>query len=164
MLVGIVVAASSLTASYGVVEDPFPRGRRHRFPACPVQADLNGHQPVRCQPGHQFGSDQGAVGGDAGHDAVAMAGRQDLFEIGTDERLAAAKVDLKDSGSMELLHQVECLGGGEFTFGRVAGRRKTVTAAEVTRQGHFPGQIYRGAHPHFDVFIAHGEILFPGVG
>ena len=38
-----------------------------------------------------------------------------------------------------------------------------MAAAEITRLRNFPSQINRGAHPHFDVFIAHGEILFPGV-
>ena len=36
-------------------------------------------------------------------------------------------------------------------------------AAEVTGQRDLPGQIYRGTHSHFDIFIAHGEIPFPGV-
>ena len=47
--------------------------------------------------------------------------------------------------------------------GRLTRRREAVTAAEVAGQRDFPGQIYRGAHPHFNIFIAHGEILFPGV-
>ena len=163
MLVGMEVAASSFTAAMAASNTPSPRMASQVSLRRPVQAHLDGHQPVGGKPCHPLGTDQRAVGGDAGHDAMGMAGRQDLFEVGADERLAAAEVDLEDTRGMQLLHQVEGFGCREFVAGRVPRRRETVTAPEVTGQRDLPGQIYRGTHPHFDIFIAHGEIPFPGV-
>ena len=92
------------------IEDPCPADGVAGFPLGPVQTYLNCHQAVGSKTRDQFGSDQRAVGGDAGHDPPAVAGSQDLFEVGAEKRFAAAEVDLKDPRLVHLLHQVDQLG------------------------------------------------------
>ena len=101
ILVGMGLLASSLTACSAVVEDTVAADGVAGLAVGAVQADLDGHQPAGGQPLHQGPVEQGAVGGDAGHDAPLVAGGQDLFEVGAHERLAAAEIDLEDPGAVQ---------------------------------------------------------------
>ena len=106
---------------YGCIEYPVSTDGVTGFPLGPVQAHLNGDQPVGGKPCDPLRTYQGAIGGDAGHDAPGMAGRQDLLKIRTDKRLPSAKIDLKDTCGVQLLHQVKGLSCREFVVGRIPG-------------------------------------------
>ena len=117
----------------------------------PIKRDLDIEVVISGQEARPRRGDPAAVRGELDADLMRGGVLEQLPEVATHRRLAAADVDVEHLHPLELVHHAPALACGQLARIAPPRARQAVHAGQVAGVGELPGEADRGIQPGLEV-------------